>query len=61
MLRERLAKADLPDEVRTEAERELKRLEKLPAAGARLSRHSHLSGLSFSSCRGESRLKTSSI
>ncbi|HKO99812.1 MAG TPA: endopeptidase La [Pyrinomonadaceae bacterium] len=32
MLRERLAKADLPDEVRAEAERELKRLEKLPAA-----------------------------
>jgi ATP-dependent Lon protease len=32
MLRERLAEADLPDEVRTEAERELKRLEKLPAA-----------------------------
>ena len=32
MLRERLAKADLPDEVRIEAERELKRLEKLPAA-----------------------------
>ncbi|HEV2884258.1 MAG TPA: LON peptidase substrate-binding domain-containing protein, partial [Pyrinomonadaceae bacterium] len=31
-LRERLASADLPDEVRTEAERELKRLEKLPAA-----------------------------
>lgn len=32
MLRERLAAADLPEEVRTEAERELKRLEKLPAA-----------------------------
>lgn len=32
MLRERLAKADLPDDVKTEAERELKRLEKLPAA-----------------------------
>ncbi|MGH9871297.1 MAG: endopeptidase La [Pyrinomonadaceae bacterium] len=32
LLRERLAKADLPEEVRTEAERELKRLEKLPAA-----------------------------
>jgi ATP-dependent Lon protease len=32
MLRERLDKANLPDEVRTEAERELKRLEKLPAA-----------------------------
>jgi ATP-dependent Lon protease len=32
LLRERLAKTDLPDEVRTEAERELKRLEKLPAA-----------------------------
>jgi ATP-dependent Lon protease len=32
LLRERLASADLPDEVRTEAERELKRLEKLPAA-----------------------------
>ncbi|HSS19046.1 MAG TPA: endopeptidase La [Pyrinomonadaceae bacterium] len=32
MLRERLEKADLPEEVRTEAERELKRLEKLPAA-----------------------------
>ena len=32
MLRERLAKADLPDEVRAEAARELKRLEKLPAA-----------------------------
>src|SRR5207302_5630823 len=31
-LRERLAKADLPDEVRTEAERELKRMEKLPSA-----------------------------
>ncbi len=32
LLRERLAKADLPEEVRTEAERELKRLEKLPSA-----------------------------
>jgi ATP-dependent Lon protease len=32
LLRERLAQANLPDEVRTEAERELKRLEKLPAA-----------------------------
>src|SRR2546430_713833 len=32
LLRERLAEADLPDEVRTEAERELKRLERLPAA-----------------------------
>jgi ATP-dependent Lon protease len=31
-LRERLAKADLPDEVRKEAERELGRLEKLPPA-----------------------------
>ena len=30
LLRERLAKADLPDEVRTEADRELKRLERLP-------------------------------
>jgi ATP-dependent Lon protease len=32
LLRERLAGADLPDDVRTEAERELKRLEKLPSA-----------------------------
>jgi ATP-dependent Lon protease len=32
LLRERLAKADLPDEVRVEAERELKRLARLPAA-----------------------------
>ena len=32
LLRERLSEADLPDEVRTEAERELKRLERLPAA-----------------------------
>jgi ATP-dependent Lon protease len=32
MMRERLAAADLPDEVRKEAERELKRMEKLPAA-----------------------------
>src|SRR2546421_3075015 len=32
LLRERLAEADLPDEVRKEAERELKRLERLPAA-----------------------------
>ena len=32
LLRERLGKANLPDEVRTEAERELKRLERLPAA-----------------------------
>jgi ATP-dependent Lon protease len=31
-LRERLAAANLPDEVRAEAERELKRLEKLPSA-----------------------------
>ncbi len=32
MLRESLAAADLPDEVRTEAQRELKRLQKLPPA-----------------------------
>ncbi len=32
LLRERLAAADLPEEVRTEAVRELKRLERLPAA-----------------------------
>jgi ATP-dependent Lon protease len=32
MLRERLEKGDLPDEVRKEAERELQRLERLPAA-----------------------------
>jgi ATP-dependent Lon protease len=32
MLRERLEKADLPDEVRAEAERELKRMERLPAS-----------------------------
>ncbi len=31
MLREQLVSADIPDEVRTEAERELKRLERLPA------------------------------
>jgi len=32
LLRERLEKADLPDDVRTEAERELKRMQRLPAA-----------------------------
>jgi ATP-dependent Lon protease len=32
MMRERLAEADLPEDVRKEAERELKRMEKLPAA-----------------------------
>lgn len=32
LLRERLAAADLPDDVRKEAERELKRMERLPAA-----------------------------
>jgi ATP-dependent Lon protease len=32
LLRERLAKAELPEEVRAEAERELKRLERLPPA-----------------------------
>jgi ATP-dependent Lon protease len=32
LLRERLTKAELPEEVRTEAERELKRLERLPSA-----------------------------
>jgi len=32
LLRERLEKAELPDDVRAEAERELKRLERLPAA-----------------------------
>ena len=31
-LREKLAKADIPDEIRSEAERELKRLERIPAA-----------------------------
>jgi len=32
LLRERLEKAELPEEVRTEAERDLKRMERLPAA-----------------------------
>src|SRR6266404_2662611 len=32
LLRERLEKADLPEEVRTEAERELRRMERLPSA-----------------------------
>ncbi len=32
MIKERIAKADLPDDVRKEAERELRRLERLPAA-----------------------------
>ncbi|MEJ7616138.1 MAG: endopeptidase La [Pyrinomonadaceae bacterium] len=32
MMRERLAEADLPDDVRKEAERELRRMERLPAA-----------------------------
>ncbi|HJP90425.1 MAG TPA: endopeptidase La [Pyrinomonadaceae bacterium] len=32
LLRERLEKAELPDEVRTEADRELKRLQRLPSA-----------------------------
>ncbi|HEX8181449.1 MAG TPA: endopeptidase La [Pyrinomonadaceae bacterium] len=32
LLRERLQEADLPEEVRTEAERELRRMERLPAA-----------------------------
>ena len=32
MMRDRLAQADLPDDVRKEAERELKRMEKLPSA-----------------------------
>jgi ATP-dependent Lon protease len=32
LLRERIAKADLPEEVRTEADREIKRLERLPSA-----------------------------
>ena len=32
LIRERIEKADLPDEVRTEADRELKRLERLPSA-----------------------------
>ncbi|HYX42263.1 MAG TPA: LON peptidase substrate-binding domain-containing protein, partial [Pyrinomonadaceae bacterium] len=32
LLRERLNEADLPDEVRTEAERELRRMERMPAA-----------------------------
>src|SRR5690349_8234174 len=32
LLRERLEKAELPEEVRTEAERELKRMERLPSA-----------------------------
>jgi ATP-dependent Lon protease len=32
LLRERFAKADLPEEVRSEVERELARLERLPTA-----------------------------
>ena len=42
-LRERLETADLPDDVRKEAERELKRMEQLTASRAGLSRYSHLS------------------
>ena len=41
-LRESLAKADLPEDVRKEAERELGRLEKMNSASARAQRHPHL-------------------
>ena len=42
LLRERLKAADLPDEVRKEADREMSRLDRLSDAGARLQRRPHL-------------------
>ena len=42
LLREQLEKADLPDDVRKEAERELGRLEKISGRRARPPRHPHL-------------------
>ena len=44
-LRERLEKADLPEDVRKEAERELSQARKASDAGPRLSRHPHLPGI----------------
>ena len=44
-LRERLDTADLPEDVRKEAERELKRMEAASAVGAGLSRDPHLPGI----------------
>ena len=43
-LRQRLAEADLPDEVRKEAERELTRLERLPRRRPGLPGDAHLPG-----------------
>ena len=43
LLRERLEKADLPEEVRTEAERELKRLERLPRRRPTITSFEHTS------------------
>ena len=44
-LREQLAEIDLPEDVRKQADRELSRLEKLPAGRRRARRHPHLPGV----------------
>ena len=41
-LRERIAAADLPEHAQKAADRELSRLERLPAGGGRVRRHPHL-------------------
>ena len=54
MLRDQLAKADLPEDVRKEAERELGRLERLPSAVAGAPCHPRPTSSWCSSCRGRS-------
>jgi ATP-dependent Lon protease len=51
MLRERLEKAELPEEVRAEADRELKRLQRLPPRHLTITSFARILSL-FWNCRG---------
>ena len=60
-LRDRLEKADLPDDVRKEATRELKRMEQLPQAAPDYHVIRTYISSTYSNCRGENRARKNSI
>ena len=59
-LREQLAELELPEDVRTQADRELVAAGEAPAGGGRARRHPHLPGVDRRRCRGTSAPRTTS-